>query len=360
MSVFVDDLVNPALVVSIDIAATLDLDCAGSLWVGFTAATASAYENHDILSWSFTEVSPDCNDNMTPDVCELNEGGNALRFDGGNDWVNIPDLSLAGDFTIEAWVRIDGGISGHDALVGQEGGGQDINFSDARIRLWAPSDVIIANTVTVPDAWTHYAITRSGSDLALYYNGVPDAVGTWSGAFTPKAIGRGNMGFLGGRLDEFRIWSVARTPEEILEDYDRAVLPSSAGLLVYYNMNQWEDEQTVVDASSGAHHGTRGADATASSDDPSWVLSTAPLPTLDANGNGIPDVCELPGDLNCDGVINNFDIDPFVLALTSAGHPTPCDDYYAVYPECDCMLADTNGDGSVNNFDIDPFVDLLT
>ena len=67
-----------------------------------------------------------------------------------------------------------------------------------------------------------------------------------------------------------------------------------------------------------------------------------------------------PGDLNCDGSVNNFDIDPFVLALTSAGHPTPCDDYDAVYPDCSCMLADTNGDGSVNNFDIDPFVELLT
>ena len=66
------------------------------------------------------------------------------------------------------------------------------------------------------------------------------------------------------------------------------------------------------------------------------------------------------GDLNCDGVVDNFDIDPFVLALTSAGHPIACDDYEAMYPACDCTLADVNGDGSVNNFDIDPVVELLT
>ena len=63
------------------------------------------------------------------------------------------------------------------------------------------------------------------------------------------------------------------------------------------------------------------------------------------------------GDLNCDGSINNFDIDPFTLALTGAPEFSA---YYAAYPDCDPMLADINDDGSVNNFDIDPFVGLLS
>ena len=60
------------------------------------------------------------------------------------------------------------------------------------------------------------------------------------------------------------------------------------------------------------------------------------------------------GDLNCDGLVNAFDIDPFVLALTDPGA------YEAAYPDCDRMLADCNGDGVVNAFDIDPFVLILT
>ena len=59
------------------------------------------------------------------------------------------------------------------------------------------------------------------------------------------------------------------------------------------------------------------------------------------------------GDLNCDGKVNNFDIDPFVLALTN---PTK---YAQQFPNCNRLLADTNGDGAVNNFDIDPFVKLI-
>jgi hypothetical protein len=60
------------------------------------------------------------------------------------------------------------------------------------------------------------------------------------------------------------------------------------------------------------------------------------------------------GDLNCDGAINNFDIDPFVLALTNPSG------YAAAYPACDLYNADINCDGAVNNFDIDPFVQCLT
>ena len=60
------------------------------------------------------------------------------------------------------------------------------------------------------------------------------------------------------------------------------------------------------------------------------------------------------GDLNCDGLVNSFDIDPFVLAVSD---PVA---YAEAYPDCDYMLADVNNDGLVNSFDIDPFVILLT
>jgi hypothetical protein len=61
----------------------------------------------------------------------------------------------------------------------------------------------------------------------------------------------------------------------------------------------------------------------------------------------------LRGDLNCDGVVNNFDITPFVLALTDSAS------YQATYPDCDIMNGDIDGNGAVNNFDITPFVHLL-
>ncbi len=55
MSVFIDDMINPRLNVSIDLAATLQLDN-GTAWVGFTAATGGGTQNHDLLNWSFQSV----------------------------------------------------------------------------------------------------------------------------------------------------------------------------------------------------------------------------------------------------------------------------------------------------------------
>lgn len=60
------------------------------------------------------------------------------------------------------------------------------------------------------------------------------------------------------------------------------------------------------------------------------------------------------GDMNCDGQVNNFDIDPFVTALTSPAI------YAAQYPDCNPLNGDVNQDGTLNNFDIDPFVALIT
>jgi hypothetical protein len=60
-----------------------------------------------------------------------------------------------------------------------------------------------------------------------------------------------------------------------------------------------------------------------------------------------------PGDLNCDGVIDAFDIEPFVVALMDPVR------YRQLYPTCDPALADINEDGAVDAFDIEPLVALL-
>lgn len=70
--------------------------------------------------------------------------------------------------------------------------------------------------------------------------------------------------------------------------------------------------------------------------------------------SGVPAVaCICRGDTNCDGAVDNFDIDPFVLAIVDP------DGYAVAFPACSTSHGDVNGDGVFNNFDIDPFVDLI-
>ena len=84
-----------------------------------------------------------------------------------------------------------------------------------------------------------------------------------------------------------------------------------------------------------------------------WQPFTNPYPAYHSTGAGAWVAEPLIGDMNCDGMVNFFDIDGFVLAVTDPSA------YEATYPDCDIMLADCNGDGEVNFFDIDAFVELI-
>lgn len=71
-----------------------------------------------------------------------------------------------------------------------------------------------------------------------------------------------------------------------------------------------------------------------------------------------PILCDLRishgvGDMDCNGLVNNFDIDPFIEAVVDP------DQYALDFPDCDVRFADIDGNGLVNNFDIDPFVEQL-
>lgn len=59
------------------------------------------------------------------------------------------------------------------------------------------------------------------------------------------------------------------------------------------------------------------------------------------------------GDVNCDGVVNFRDINPFVLLLSN---PTA---YQAQYPTCPTANGDINCDGAVGFRDINAFVALI-
>ncbi len=55
-----------------------------------------------------------------------------------------------------------------------------------------------------------------------------------------------------------------------------------------------------------------------------------------------------PCDANCDGMVNAFDIEPFLMLLFDP-NPQPCN----------TCTGDANGDGSIDAFDIEPFLECL-
>ncbi len=86
---------------------------------------------------------------------------------------------------------------------------------------------------------------------------------------------------------------------------------------------------------------------TASNGDPAQANYPAPI-TLTATA---PSGC--PGDADCSGAVDFFDIDPFVARLGCPSGGGGCD------AGCPWQNSDVDGDGDVDFFDIDPFVAQL-
>ncbi|QOJ13484.1 MAG: hypothetical protein HRU75_01990 [Planctomycetia bacterium] len=123
--------------------------------------------------------------------------------------------------------------------------------------------------------------------------------------------------------------------------------------------NQWHPKHAQTALAIGATLPVhRIADADYSDDGTlwiSWYATTSAFQTFEDYLTAITPLT--PGDLDGDGRLTNFDIDPFVLALTNR------EAYQAAFPhippEAIDILGDLNGDGVLTNFDIDPFVEAL-
>ncbi len=78
--------------------------------------------------------------------------------------------------------------------------------------------------------------------------------------------------------------------------------------------------------------------------------------SLDANLNGVLDSCEVTttGDVNCDGLVNELDIQPFILALVDPAM------YTLLHPDCPPVRSDINNDGQTDGRDVAAFTMMLT
>lgn len=148
-----------------------------------------------------------------------------IRLPDGKGKLDTP-VDLDGPFTVETWIKLDPGIDNRDGLLGVKGG-PDFNFYDGRLRVFggrpAGGDVIVANRKVQPDTWVHCAVTRDDAGkLRIYLDGESDQDkgGTLTGPLKGLFPGQTDAGTVAAaRFLEFRVWNVARTPDEIRENY---------------------------------------------------------------------------------------------------------------------------------------------
>jgi putative membrane-bound dehydrogenase-like protein len=170
----------------------------------------------------------------------------ALRLNGADNAWAESDFTLEGPFTVETWVKLDGGIDNHDGILGAPGL-LDMNFAGELFRVYVGGDthdVIIAKKKMNPDMWTHLAVTRDATGkFRIYRNGELDAA---ESKVAPQKFEHCQIawttpnGGTAGWLSEFRVWNRERTPEEIRAEFDRSYEGDAAeGLVRYYSGAQW-------------------------------------------------------------------------------------------------------------------------
>jgi hypothetical protein len=83
----------------------------------------------------------------------------------------------------------------------------------------------------------------------------------------------GLSSFYSGDLDELRIWNIARSATEVLEDMQGQVSDRASGLVAYFNFNTIQGDVVPDESGNGNNATLGGGDPSAM---PTVVPSTVP------------------------------------------------------------------------------------
>ena len=132
--------------------------------------------------------------------------------------------------------------------------------------------------------WIHFALSWDGTAFRAFVNGVEKVTKTVTGGTlatdrTQLTIGGNPRGaYFNGNIDEFRVWSIARTAADITSTMHQTLTGTVTGLVGYWKFDETTgmtaaDSTTI--AGHTAHNGTlMSATGFAL---PKWIPSTAPI-----------------------------------------------------------------------------------
>jgi hypothetical protein len=228
--------------------------------------------------------------NWVEDGCE-ETSDNSLNFDGINDYVTIDQLITPlinfNSFTIEFWMKADvnnnlafprvnffainlaaaGPGENKFAIVMGCATGQTGQLSIYEVN--GNPQYLTSSTIIGDNTCHHIAYVRTGTTARAYLDGV--SIGTISAAAL-SSTDRISMGqewdysvatdFYNGEMNDFRIWSSARTQSQIQADMNTKLTGNEAGLIAIYNFDQGtpggdnSGVSTLKDLTSNGNDGT--------------------------------------------------------------------------------------------------------
>ena len=207
---------------------------------------------------------------------------NFLRFDffdGNNTFIANPSITpdtidisskaivLGSTFTQEARIYSDQKGNSTQDIIGYAPTGPKANDISPSVRLIGYGTGIhygfgdgstfssyMAKDVLTP-GWHHIAVTFDGTNYILYLDG--SQIHTYTGAAgkTPLNTPIKYIGLnLQGKIDEVRMWDVARTESEIKANKDKRLTGTESNLVAYYPMDV-NGAYQLIDLSPNQNHG---------------------------------------------------------------------------------------------------------
>jgi len=198
----------------------------------------------------------------------------ALHFAGGtNDYLDIP-INLGQrlmNWTVEAWVNptnvaegagvilervvqnLGGGTNAINYVLGLEADGLGGLRAYAGYVLADGQAFILRGGAIATGAWTHLAASydNTNSTLAIYTNG---QVAVMTNGFNraPPMNGKGGETYVrigadfGGRLDELRLWGVARSEADVSNNINRALSAGTSNLVHSFRFDDSQANTNVL------------------------------------------------------------------------------------------------------------------
>lgn len=243
--------------------------------------------------------------------------GYALMFDGIDDWGGLRDFGVGDRWTVEMWMLA--GKLGDDRYVYKDyatlskhypNGSNIIVFGSyptfgskaaiiPHVRVRSQSRQCCASNSSYPWHWavTFKPLGTTKTEIEMFINGtsisvqqLDDIVGNVVTGL-PWSIGQEFDGptvatpsdFYPGMMDELKIYNSVRTQEQILEDMNLAISPSSpklndSSLIGYWSFDESPNYGVIVDQGSNRYHGLLGGNSSlAKQYSPYRIYSSIPL-----------------------------------------------------------------------------------
>jgi hypothetical protein len=153
---------------------------------------------------------------------------------------------LLNNFSVECWFARSGWAHTFARIIDKDvvGGFAFYRANDANTLSFACANNYFDTSYSIPDlTWTHAAFVRSGTVATMFVNGLTVLTTTVTTATLtstfPILLGFNNTNaneWFRGYIDEFRLWSYARSSGEIASGYNQIIQPNSSGLLSYYRI----------------------------------------------------------------------------------------------------------------------------